>query len=394
MIVSQERLNAEIEKVLPSVIELRRKLHSHPEFRFKEWETRKTIRERLEGKALDIKPSYIETDTIAILEGRAAVPNVTLRADIDALPMEDQTDTAWKSVVPGMAHGCGHDGHTAILLGVLEVLCALREEIPGSVRFIFQPGEEQGGGGKALVEKGVLTDGPKAEAVFGLHGWPGLPVRRLASIPGPMMAAEDNFAVTIRGRGGHAAIPHTCVDPVLIGARLIEAFHTIVSRNLDPLTSAVLSVCSVHAGEAENIIPDNFELKGTVRYFLEQDKIEIKKRIHEYSEAICRSAGAECEVSYRDNYIALKNDPEMVRLAEAAVTAYIGEDRWLSGENKSMTAEDFAFYLAEVPGAFLRLGLGEDWTPLHNPKFDFNDDVLADGIAALCSVVFRFFETT
>jgi amidohydrolase len=322
----------------------------------------------------------------ASLPGRSPSRCVLLRADIDALPLEEKRDRPWKSQAPGCAHACGHDGHMAMLAGAVAVLAGLAERFAGTVRFVFQPGEEEVGGGLRLIARGLLEAEPRPQAAFALHGWPGLPEGRLAALPGPAMAAADGFTIVVHGRGGHGARPHLAIDPILTAAQLVTSLQSIVSRNVDPLEPAVISVCNLRAGNASNVIPAEARLEGTVRYFNPDLKHLLRTRLAEVVRGVCEAAGAEHEFEYHDGYIALMNDPGQVAFAHETIQAYLGPEVWHSDPSRTTAAEDFAFYLQRVPGALLLLGLGEGWPALHNPDFDFNDRVLEPGIAALASL--------
>lgn len=383
--ISKEELTDAVKKVLPSITEFRHDLHRRPAVMFKETEAFTAIRSRLKNFPGEVFPPYLETDTVALLKGVSPGKNVTLRADIDGLPLKDTSGVPWSSET-GASHSCGHDGHTAILMGALEVLSFFRDRLKGSVRFVFQPAEEEGGGGKLLVEKGMLKGDPPADAVFGLHGWPGVPLGRFVSIPGPMMAAADRFTITVKGRGGHGARPNKALDPVPAAAEIIQSLQTIVSRNLDPQYPGVVSVCTIHGGEASNVIPDTVVMEGTTRYFDLPAGDLIKKRMETIVKGIGTACGMNIEFDYRPGYIPLVNDAAMVTFARDTVTEYLGRDAWQDSGERSMGAEDFSYYLQEVPGAFLRLGLGDDSADLHNSSFDFNDAALEPGIVALCGL--------
>ncbi len=388
--VTPSELKKQVKKILPEIIALRRRLHTIPETRLEEFETAALLREAVRDTKLDLLPKYLETDLVGLLRstqpGVKDSPNVTLRADIDGLPLQEKTGCAWSSVYAGRAHSCGHDGHMAILVGVLRVLDRLSDRLAGSVRFVFQPGEEEVGGGKMMVARGLLEAEPVPAAVFALHGWPGLPAGQVAAIPGPAMAAADVFTITVKGRGGHGAVPHKAVDPVLAGAQIITALQTIVSRSINPALPAVVSVCSVRGGTTTNIIPDELVMQGTTRYFERRLGELIRRRMHEVIGGVCAAAGAEYVFDYEDGYIPLVNDPEQVRLAREVTETCLGVDSWYTDLPATMGAEDFAFYLDKVPGAFLVLGLGENTAPLHHPGFDFNDRALESGITVLAAL--------
>jgi amidohydrolase len=388
--VAPAELNRHVQRVLPEIIELRHRLHMIPEIRLEEFKTSALLREAVRGTKLSLLPQYLETDLVGLLRGTGPdakdSPNVTLRADIDGLPLQEKTGCAYSSVHPGKAHSCGHDGHMAILVGVLRVLDALSDSLAGSVRFVFQPGEEEVGGGKMMIARGLLEAEPLPAAVFALHGWPGLPAGRLAAAPGPAMAAADVFTITVKGRGGHGAVPHKAVDPILAGAQIISALQSIVSRGINPTLPAVVSVCSFRGGTTTNIIPDEVVMQGTTRYFERKIGERIRRRMHEIIAGVCSAAGAEDTFEYQDGYIPLVNDPEQVRFAREVTETYLGKQSWHANLPVTMGAEDFAFYLDKVPGAFLRLGLGESAPEVHHPAFDFNDRVLGNGITVLAAL--------
>jgi hippurate hydrolase len=379
-------LRRRVQEILPEIIEIRHRLHRTPELMLEERRSAAAIREMLGTTALELLPPYLETDTVGLLHGRAQGANVTLRADIDALPVEDRSGAPWSSENAGCSHACGHDGHTAILLGAVRVLEGLADRFAGSIRFVFQPAEEQAGGGRMLVEKGLLEAEPRPKAVFALHGWPGLPVGAVAAAPGAVMAAQDRFRITVTGKGGHGAVPQKVVDPVLTAAQLVTALQGVVSRNVDPIEPAVLSVCTIHGGATSNVIPDAVVMEGTVRYFERHLQRLIRRRMEEIIAGTCAAGGASGELDYREGYIPLVNDPGQVDFARQVTETYLGAQAWFPNLPRTMGAEDFAFYLERVPGAFLRLGLGEESAGLHNPEFDFNDRALEAGITVMCAV--------
>jgi hippurate hydrolase len=379
-------LRRRVGSLLPRMSELRHELHRIPEPKLEERETAARIRELLRPTSLEILPPYLDTDTVALLYGRGGERNVTLRADIDALPLVERSGRPWASARQGYAHACGHDGHMAILLGTAMVLEGLRDRFAGSVRFVFQPAEEEAGGGKMLVERGLLEAPPRPAAVFALHGWPGMPVGRVSALAGAAMAGQDRFRITVKGKGGHAAMPHKAVDPVLTAAQLVTSLQSVVSRSMDPLEPAVVSVCTIHGGTASNVIPDQVEMEGTTRAFSRSVLDELRRCLEEQLRGVTAAAGAQYVFDYREGYVPLVNDPGKVELAREVAGAYLGPQAWQGELPRSMGAEDFAFYLERVPGAFLRLGLGEDSPPLHSPEFDFNDQSLETGMVIMVAL--------
>jgi hippurate hydrolase len=386
--IDPPELKRRVQAVLPGITELRRSLHRIPETRLEEHETSRRLRELVSLPGIELLPPLLGTDVVGLLRGEAKgrAGSVMLRADIDALPVEDRSGAPWASGSPGRSHACGHDGHMAILVGTVQVLAALRKEFAGSVRFVFQPAEEEAGGGKMLIERGLLDRAPRPEAVFALHGWPGLPAGTVAATPGPAMAGQDRFRITVEGKGGHAAVPHRAVDPVVVSAQLITVLQAVVSRSVDPIDSAVVSVCTIHGGTASNVIPDRVVMEGTTRYFEPRVQELLRRRLEQIVASTCAAAGATGTLEYSEGYIPLVNDAGKVELLKTVVRAYLGEAAWVPELPRTMGAEDFAFYLARVPGVFLRLGLGEDSPSLHNPQFDFNDAALEAGITVMAAL--------
>jgi len=384
-----QQLKKRIRKILPEITEIRHRLHRIPETKLEERQTSKTIRELIADTQIELLDPYIDTDVVGLLwgtkTGRGGV-NVTLRCDIDALPIEEASGRSWASEHEGRAHSCGHDGHMAILIGTLKVLDGLTDQFDGSIRFVFQPAEEGAGGGKMMVDRGLLDTDPRPSAVFALHGWPGIPAGTVAAAPGAAMAAQDRFRITVRGRGGHGAVPHKTVDPIVTAAQVVNGLQTIVSRSLEPVAAGVISVCTIHGGTASNVIPDEVLMEGTTRYFDKRVQNLIRSRMEEVIRGICTSAGAEYLFDYNQGYIPLVNDPEKVSFLHTVVDSYLGQEAWIPDLPQVMGAEDFSFYLDKIPGAFLRLGLGKDWPSLHSAQFDFNDRAIESGITVMCAL--------
>ena len=374
-------------EILPEIVDFRHELHMYPEPGLEEFETAGRIRERIRRYPVDIQEPLVQTDTVALMHGLRPGRNVTLRADIDALRLEEKSTVSWQSRNKACAHSCGHDGHAAMLLGALTVLAGLRDRFCGSVRFVFQPAEEKFGGGRQMVEKGLLDAEPLPSAVFALHGWPELPVGTIAARSGVYMAAADRFSIRIEGRGGHGAKPHLAVDPIVTGTRVVQALQTIISRSVDPAEPAVVSVCTFHGGAADNVIPDEVAMTGTVRYFNGKLKSIIRTRMEDLVKGICESSGARYKFDYEEGYIPLENDPEKVAFARRVVRSYLGTNSWSDELPLTTSSEDFSFYLRKVPGVFLRLGLGTQGYNLHNPHFDFNDQAIESGIMTLVALV-------
>ena len=385
-IIDPDKLYREIDNIIQEITEIRHTLHKIPELMFKEYKTSAFIREYLGKLDIEIQKPYMETDTVAVIRGGRPGRTLLLRADIDALPVNEETGVLYRSEHSGFSHSCGHDGHTAILLGAARILSGMKEYIAGNVKLVFQPAEEEGGGGKILVAEGVLRDEPPVDEVYALHGWHDIPVGHIETCSGPLMAAVDNYEIDIIGKGGHAAMPHLSVDPVVIASQVIIAFQNIASRYIDPVDRIVLSVCSVKGGELYNVIPDTVKLRGTVRYFKKELKDEIKGRMESILAGLTSAAGGDYEMRYFPGYIPLVNDSKAVDSVHRAAVKYLGEDKWRGNAEITFGAEDFSFYTDKKPGAFFRLGLGGGSPSLHNSSFDFNDNAITAGIIMMCGI--------
>ena len=378
-----------IDEILPEIKEIRHHIHQTPEIGLKEYKTAEYIRSKLQKLDLDIFPPFLETDVVAFLNKNKTEKNITLRADIDALPLEEKTDVPYKSQIDGMMHACGHDGHTAMLIGAAIILSKLKERLNGSVRFIFQPGEEVVAGGKKLIEANALKN-PAPDFSFALHGWNGISEGTFSSREGAFTSAADCFKIIIKGKGGHGASPEEAIDPILTIAKVIDALNHIVSRRISALDSAVISVCSLHSGKNSNIIPDSAMLEGTTRYFDPEIGKIIPDLIEQTVKGVCDSMGADYEFVYETPYIPMIIDKKALEFGKQNIINIFGEDKWLDMKAPEMGAEDFAYFLKEAPGAMFKLGLGENYTALHNPHFDFNDNVLKKGILFFVTIVLKY----
>jgi amidohydrolase len=388
--IDRQELHRRVAAIVPEIVELRHALHGMPETHFEERDTAAAIRACFAGSAVELLPPLVGTDVVGLLRGSGHGPCIMLRADMDALPVTERTGAAWASTRPGTAHACGHDGHMAMLVGAARVLEGCARDLRGSVRFVFQPAEEERCGGKVLIEKGLLDIEPRPDVAFALHGWVGMPAGVLSSAPGPAMAAADTFTIVIRGKGGHAALPHLAADPVMGAAQTVLGLETIVPRAVDPLEPAVLSVTRIAGGSTSNVIPDSVELGGTTRYFNRALRHMLEKRMEAVASGVSRANGCECDFFYDEGYIPLVNEPNAVDLARRVVLAHLGPGKWSGDHARTMGAEDFAFYLDRVPGALLRLGLGVDHPSLHAAAFDFNDQAIEAGITTLAGLALEF----
>ena len=368
----------DIEDLLPALVALRRDLHAHPELAFEERRTSSVVAAALRDCGLEVHEGIGGTGVVGVLRKGDSTRMVGLRADMDALPMREGTGRPYVSRHPGVHHGCGHDGHTAMLLGAAQQL-ARAGSFDGSIAFIFQPAEEGRAGAREMVRQGLFDRFP-CESVFALHNWPDLPAGTVATRPGPIMAAADRFDIVVRGQGGHAAQPHRTPDVVLAASQLVAQMHTIVSRRISPTQNAVLSVTRISGGQSHNVLPAAVELTGTVRSFDAGVQDTIEQAIRDVAAGVAHASGTAIEVEYTRYYPATVNSPEQVQLALEAARS-VGLEAQVA-ETPAFTSEDFAFMLQQRPGAYLWLGQrgANHAAPLHHPAYDFNDDVLACGV--------------
>jgi amidohydrolase len=356
----------------------RRDLHAHPELLYDVHRTAASVAEKLKSFGCDDVVAGIgRTGVVGVIRGRKAGAKVIgLRADMDALPLEEETGLPYRSTVPGKMHACGHDGHTAMLLGAAKYLAETRN-FAGTAVLIFQPAEEGGAGGLAMIKDGLLTRFG-IEEVYGMHNYPGLPVGAFGMRPGAMMASADHIEILIEGVGGHAARPHRAVDTILVGAQIINQLQSIVARNVDPLEAAVVSVCMFQAGHTDNVIPQHARLRGTARALTPEVRELLQKRISEVVEGTAKLYGAKTEIKYSNGYPVVVNDEGRTLFAASVARSIAGDNNVFDDYPPMMGAEDFAFMLQERPGAFIFVGNG-DSAGLHHPAYDFNDEVIPIG---------------
>lgn len=386
---------------LERYVTLRRHLHGMPELGYEEHQTAAVIREELSRLGIEhvCGVEGAATATVAVL-GDQRKPCVALRADIDALPIVEQTGLPYVSRHDGRMHACGHDGHIATLLAAASVLRSIHDELPVCVKLLFQPAEEGGAGGRALTEAGVLDGriGPKVSAIFGLHGWPGLPVGTVATRPGPLLAATDTFEVRFVGRGGHGAFPHWCRDPIVPACEAVLNLQQVASRDRDPTDPVVVTVGMIHAGTATNVIPDEAILRGTARTLQPETRRLVRASIERRCQGIARAAGCEALVRYDEGYPATINDPAMTDFVAETARMTLGTNRFFLAERPSMGGEDFAYYLEHVPGCLFMVGLipegRDDYPALHSDRFDFNDEAIATGATMFVELARRFRPTS
>jgi hippurate hydrolase len=357
-------------------IALRQQLHAYPETAYEETRTSTLVAQALESYGLEVHRGLAQTGVVGVLRGRPSQCTIGLRADMDALPITEETDLPYQSTVQGKMHACGHDGHAAMLLAARHL--SETRDFDGTAVFIFQPAEERGGGAREMIRDGLFERFP-VDAVYGMHNIPGVSAGQFAVMPGPMMAAGDYFNIVLSAAGAHAALPHTTADPILAGSALVQDLQSLVSRALDPLEPAVLSITQFHGGEATNVIPSTVTLEGTARSYTKRAQAVLERGIERLAAGTAASYGLESTVHYQHGYPATINTPHEAAFARSVLEALVGQAHVLSLQ-PLMTAEDFSFMLQARPGAYIWVGNG-DSAGLHTPHYDFNDNILTLGAA-------------
>ncbi|WP_138512478.1 M20 aminoacylase family protein [Rhodoferax bucti] len=370
----------------PEIAALRKEIHAHPELCFQEVRTADLVAAKLTEWGIPVHRGMGTTGVVGIVKAGTSSRAIALRADMDALPMQEFNTFAHASKHTGKMHACGHDGHTAMLLAAAQHF-AKHRHFDGTVYLVFQPAEEGGGGAREMIKDGLFTQFP-VEAVFGMHNWPGMAAGTFAASAGPVMASSNEFKITISGKGGHAAMPHNAIDPVVVACQLVQGFQTIVSRNVKPIDAGVISVTMINAGEATNVIPDHCELQGTVRTFSIEVLDLIERRMREMSESLCAAFNTRVAFEFVRNYPPTINSAKEAAFAAKVMESIVGADKVYTQE-PTMGAEDFSFMLQAKPGCYAFIGngdgdhrtLGHGGGPctLHNPSYDFNDDLLPLG---------------
>jgi amidohydrolase len=387
--------------VLPRSLEIqgeisaiRRDIHAHPELAYEENRTSDVVAAKLTEWGLEVTRGLGKTGLVGTLRKGNSVKSIGLRADMDCLPMDELNDFEHASTNPGRMHACGHDGHTAMLLGAAKVLSEKRD-FEGAVHFIFQPAEEGGGGAKAMIEDGLFEKFP-CDAVFAIHNKPGIPLGMIVSKPGPLLAAADRWDIRITGKGGHAAHPHTTIDPMVAGASIVMSLQTIVSRNIDPIDSTVVTVGFFKAGSAYNVIPGEVHIGGTTRTTTPANRALVKRRIEEICEGAEKMYGVKIALEHKPGYPPTVNDPARARFAIEVAAGVCGENNVRGDTRPSMGAEDFSYMLEQVPGAMVWLGNGggPEAVGLHNSHYDFNDMAIPFGVSFFVNTVERFLGET
>jgi len=372
------------EDIIRECVEIRRRIHRDPELSGEETRTRDLVLDELRAAGLEVRTFPGSTAVAGLWPGRDRTRSIAFRADMDALPLEETSGLPWASG-SGVMHACGHDGHSSILLGLAKHLAREGKAYAADIKLLFQPAEEAGNGAKQMVLQGAL-ESPRVEAIFGLHGWPDLPLGAIGVHSGAVMASVDNFEITLLGKGGHGAQPHHAADPVFAAAQLISAVQSLVSRSTDPLESAVLTIGHIRAGRTFNVIPEECFMQGTLRAHSPAVRERLKTGLENLLRGLCAGLGIDSRLSWVEGCPATINDPGAAALVRRAAVRAFGEDK-VTEPKPSMAAEDFPFFLEKVPGAYLWLGLGNERGALHNPRFDFNDAALESGIRLFMAII-------
>lgn len=382
----KEKIHQLAKQYAPETIDIRRHIHAHPELSYKEFKTSAFVQEKLQilNIPFEIKAT---TGVVGLIKGRNPEKRViALRADMDALPIREENNISYKSQNEGVMHACGHDAHTSILLGASKILNELKEEWEGTIKLIFQPGEEKNpGGASLLIKEGVLHD-PQPQAIFGLHVHPGLEIGKLSFRSGPSMASADEIYITVRGKGGHAATPHLTVDTILVASELVVSLQQIISRNKDPFSPSVLSISSFQGGYTTNVIPSEVKLMGTFRAMDETWRFQAHNLIRKMAKGLALSTGAEIDVLVDVGYPVVNNDENLYPVARARAEEYVGKENILETEVR-MGAEDFGYYTQEIPGCFYRLGVMNKAkgiiSSVHTPTFNIDESAIETGMGMM-----------
>lgn len=386
---------SQAQKLFPYTQTMRRDFHKHPELGHQEVRTAGIVARELQALGLEVTTSVGKTGVVAMIEGAKPGPTVLLRADMDALPILEQTGAEYASQTPGVMHACGHDAHTAILLTVAKLLNGIRAELPGSVKLVFQPAEEGMGGAEGMIADGVLEN-PKVDVTLGLHVWNEQPVGWLGLAAGPVMAGTEIFKIRISGKGGHGAIPNLAVDPILAGAQVVSALQSIVSRNTPPLKGAVISVTTFHGGEAFNVIPPQVELTGTIRTFDLDVREMILRRFDELTHGVAGGLGCIAEIEHTRMTPALINDPHTAQVAQDVAKRLLPDGVIETAGPFTMGGEDFAFMMEKVPGLFMFIGSANPARGLdyghHHPKFDIDEASLPRAAALMAATAVQLLQ--
>ena len=389
--MKNKKIEEKVEEINDWVIDLRRDFHRHPEPSRKEFRTSKKVEETLKELGVEVETGYYNTGVVGLIRGNNEGRTLALRFDMDALEMDEETNLPFSSENDGVMHACGHDGHTAMGLGVAKVLMEMRDEINGNIKLIFQPAEEDaqsGGGSQYMIEDGALEN-PKVDAMVGMHLWPALKLGTIGTKVGPIMAASDPVTIEVIGKGAHASLPNMAVDPIVIGSQIINNIQTIVSRHVDPFEQAVVTFGVFDGGTRYNTIPEKIKLEGTVRTFNEEVREKVYNRIFTIAEKTAESMGGKANVNYTKSYPSTINDETMVNMAKSSIKDLFGEEAYKTVERPASGGEDFAYFAKEVPSVYLWLGYDKDDEeihPPHSPKYSFDESALSYGVKSFCKI--------
>ncbi|MEB3338344.1 MAG: M20 family metallopeptidase [Leptolyngbyaceae bacterium] len=391
--VDVSRIRSSIQALQPQLVEWRRRLHQRPELGFKEQLTAEFIAQKLQAWGIEHQTQVAHTGIVATIVGDGPGPVLAIRADMDALPIQEENTVSYRSLHEGKMHACGHDGHVAIALGTAYYLAQHRQNLAGTVKIIFQPAEEGPGGAKPMIEAGVLQN-PTVDAIIGLHVWNNLPLGTVGVRSGPLMAAVETFHCTIQGQGGHGAMPHQTVDAVLVSAQVVNALQSIVARNVNPLDAAVVTVGKLHAGTTNNIIADTAKMSGTVRYFNPALASFFKQRVEQIIAGVCQTYGASYDLNHYSLYPPVVNDGAIADLVRSVAETVLETPVGVVPECQTMGGEDMSFFLQAVPGCYFFLGSANPAKdlayPHHHPRFDFDETALGMGVEIFVRCVEKF----
>jgi len=392
---ASDHLKSDIDELVPDMVALRRDLHEHPELAFEEVRTSGIVAQRLYNLGLEVQTGVAQTGVVGLLRGGESSPGaktIAIRADMDALPIHEVNEIDYRSTVEGKMHACGHDGHTAIALAVAALLSKRQAELTGDVKFLFQPAEEGRGGAKQMVKEGVMEG---VDGVIGLHLMSTSASGRVGVRAGPVFASVDGFVLRVKGKGGHAAMPQSAVDPIVISAYLITALQTLLSREISPFSPAVITIGTIQAGSAFNIIPETVEMQGTMRAFSQQDREQLLRRMSELATGIASAMGGSCEVQAFNGPGACVNDASMTHLVHEAAVASVGEGNVESSEEVMTTSsDDMAYFLKAVPGCYFIVGAHNEEKgatyPHHHPRFNIDEDAMPIAVEVLARAAMNF----
>ncbi|HEX9132322.1 MAG TPA: amidohydrolase [Ktedonobacteraceae bacterium] len=390
-----DRLKSDIDELVPGMVAMRRDLHEHPELAFEEVRTSGIVAQRLRTMGLEVQTGIAKTGVVGLLRGGASkqgAKTIAIRADMDALPIHELNEIDYRSTIDGKMHACGHDGHTSILLAVADILHKRRAELTGNVKFVFQPAEERIGGAEPMIKEGAMQG---VDGIIGLHLISDYPLGRVGVRAGPIFASADRFILTVKGKGGHAAMPETTVDPIVISAYIVTALQTLISRETSPFSPAVITIGIIQAGTAFNIIPESAEMHGTMRAFSAQHRSKLARRISEIAQGIATAMGGSCEIDVIDGCPPCVNDSTVTEIVHNAAVATVGEKEVDNGEEVMTTgSDDMACFLQAVPGCYFIVGAKNEQKganyPHHHPRFNIDEDALPIGVEVLSRAAMDF----